>query len=169
MKTITEIKNILHAEVQELDSNLSLDQTSPVINPSLGDLSFVLAGYVYLCLQEIDQQWGNLKWVDDIIFTKVVRIEGVIRIWGVLIWGRKNTTAQWTEPICAEVHKLDLEGNIYEIAVLFADKETRPLPYSNFVQNRGVWGDNFYATGEWEFRDIDWIYNFTTRTHGEQE
>ena len=148
MKSKKEFKLML---VQELESHwqfIARNQNIDYYNLYLGDVSFLVAGLFEHVLRE-QKAWNTEKWLDDSLLTEcVLNIDNLI-LGGVMISGIEGTTVQWTEPFNLEIgieqDKLKQTDYLFK----YGDKNSLPITYSEFNNNRDHWRRS--VVNEWEY------------------
>ncbi|WP_326982724.1 hypothetical protein VUJ46_21630 [Chryseobacterium sp. MYb264] len=106
-------------------------------NESLGDTSFLLAGLLYSLTKE-DSNIDKTIWIDDSLITKVNRVDNIILIEGIMIWGKNNTTEQWVDPF---KFKMNFNSNFIDLIFLFKDSDLSEISYENFRDNRDYYSN----------------------------
>ena len=143
MKNINEIILMLVSELtSHLDKIKSIKEPLVYFNEILGDTSFLLAGLLESLLKKRFNEWDNRRWIDDSLVTKTIMVNNKLKIEGVMIWGMKNTTDQWTEPFIFEIELLNEEVNYREFVFLFGDLDKAEITYEEFRDNRSYWTVN---------------------------
>lgn len=125
--------------IDHLDKIKSINQKLVYYNEILGDTSFLLAGLLESILKKNFSRWDNEKWIDDSLITKIMAIDNNLKIDGVIIWGRKNTTEQWTEPFFFEIELLKEEVSFKKFTFLFSDLDNPEATYEEFRDHRDHW------------------------------
>ncbi|MBC9933118.1 hypothetical protein [Chitinophaga qingshengii] len=140
MKPTKELIGMLFQEIDEhLDSIVSDKQTLVYYNEIMGDTSFLLAGVLESLLKENTAEWDHAKWMDDSLLTHVEIENDLLRISGIMIWGRGGTTEQWVAPFSFETA---LPGNQHlprRFSFLFSDWDQPELSYGDFNKKRHYW------------------------------
>lgn len=140
MKPIKDILNMLVSEITKcLDKIKFIDESPIYYNEQLGDTSFLLAGLLESLLKEKDKEWKSEKWMDDSLITGIVLQNNAVKINGVIIWGRENTTEQWTDPFSFEIELLENKKSYKEFVFLFCDLDTPEIAYEEFKNDRNYW------------------------------
>ena len=98
MKSINEITSMLSSEIERhIDNIKSVNQNLVNYNEIIGDTSFLLAGLLESLLEQHFNDWDHQKWIDDSLITSVLMQKRQLTIKGIMIWGREDTTNQWTD------------------------------------------------------------------------
>jgi hypothetical protein len=118
-------------------------------NDILGDTSFLLAGLLDSLLKRDYNDWDKDKWIDDSLLTSSVIENNTLTLGGVMIWGRDNTTEQWTDPFSFRIELFEKEKSYRELTLLFSDWDTPEITYEQFRDNRDCWA---------AFTDRNWKY-----------
>jgi hypothetical protein len=159
VKSVDEIQELLIAELEIHKDKIVSTDNLDYYNNLLGDTSFLLAGLLNQQLKEQIYSWDHDKWIDDSLITKVEINQNKLLIWGIMIWGRNNTTAQWTDPFYFEIILEDLDADKeVKYIFLFGDSNSPEIPYEKFNNNRNLWDKDFYSTDEWDIQERDWKY-----------
>lgn len=116
-------------------------------NDLLGKVSYLLAGLLYSLLKKDD--WGANKWMDDSLLLKVNLEESKLFIYGIMIWGKEETTEQWTDPFCFLGIFDKSMKSFEEYSFLFSDTDTPEISYSEFRLNRHYWSQ---IDRKWKYR-----------------
>lgn len=142
MKTAKEILTMLVIELTSYIDKIRLStQTLVYYNEILGDTSFLLARLLELLLKKNFNEWDSRKWFDDCLITEVAIQNNTLKIDGIMIWGRNNTTEQWTEPFIFEIELL-IENSSYEdFTFFFGHLDYNEITYEEFVNNREYWAN----------------------------
>jgi len=140
MKTIEEILEMLvHELINHLYKIKSINSMSTYHNEVLGDTSVLLAGLLGLLLKKNYNEWDREKWMDDSLITKINMQNNKLKIEGIMIWGKVNTTEQWTDPFSFEIELLKDKGCFKEFNFLFCDLERPEITYEDFRDDRDHW------------------------------
>lgn len=140
MKSIKRILTMLVYElVKDLERIKSIDKELVYYNEILGDTSFLLAGLLELLLKKNFGEWDSSKWIDDSLITSVAMQNEKMNIEGIMIWGRENTTEQWTDPFSFEIELLMDEVSFKRFTFLFCDLNNHEISYEKFKVNRKYW------------------------------
>lgn len=143
MKTIKEIFIMLVDELtSHIDKIKSITRTPLYFNEILGDTSFLLAGLLGALLKKNFDEWDDRKWFDDCFITKVLLQNDKLKFYGVMIWGKNDTTEQWTEPFIFELELPNEEVNYRDFNFLFGDLDNSEITYEDFRDNRDYWANN---------------------------
>lgn len=163
MKSIEEIEEMLVDEINNkiglLNSNIELDN----YNELMGDVSFLLSGVLELKLKECFSDWLPEKWLDDSLLSRVIHNGKKISIWGIMIWGKEDTTEEWTDPFYFEMILNENSCDFLEYTFLFSEEFDTEVTYEEFNQNRNMWDRNFYLNETWNPSDRDWKYIINTK------
>jgi len=108
-------------------------------NEILGDTSFLLAVLLDSLLKNNYEDWDNSKWFDDCLISELTIQNDKVKLFGVMIWGKYDTTEQWTEPFAFEVDLLNQKNNNVTFKFLFSDLDNPEITYENFSKNRDYW------------------------------
>jgi hypothetical protein len=142
MKIAKEILTMLVSElISHIDKIRSSSQTLVYYNELLGDTSFLLARFLELLLKKNFNEWDIRKWFDDCLITKVAIQNNTLKIDGVMIWGRNNTTEQWTEPFIFEIELLIENSSLEDFTFFFGDLYYNEITYEEFVNDREYWAN----------------------------
>ena len=150
MKSIEEIQEMLISEFNcyfdIINSNIKLDYYNEV----LGDTSFLLAGLLSALLKK--NQYGNWthRWTDDTLLIDVKIYNKKLSIAGILIWGKMDTTEQWTDPFYFEAHLNLIDGSFKQYFFLLGDMEQPEVTYDYFNQHRDFWNNNL-SNRKWRY------------------
>lgn len=120
----------------------SIDKELVYYNESLGDTSFLLAGLLELLLKKNFGEWDSRKWIDDSLITSISTQNEKMNIEGIMIWGRENTTEQWTDPFSFEIELFMDEVNLKRFTFLFCDLDIHEISYEEFKINREYWDNS---------------------------
>lgn len=149
MKSTKEILGMLvHELINHLDKIKSINPTSVYYNETLGDTSFLLAGLLESLLKENFSEWDKRKWIDDSFITNVIIQSHKLIIEGVMIWGKMDTTEQWTEPFSFEIELLKDKTSFKEFTFVFGDLNNSEITYEEFRNNRDYW---FASNRNWKY------------------
>jgi len=163
MKSLEEIQEMLIYELCNSLKNLNTGIESNYYNEVMGDTSFLLAGYLEKQLRKDFQDWNKKRWIDDSLLTKVKLIENKLSIWGVMIWGVKNSTEQWTEPFYFNVFLNGSQTDFIKSILLFGDENCSEIAYEEFNQSRSFWDVGYYSNDSWHPFERDWKYIINSR------
>jgi hypothetical protein len=149
MKSINEITSMLSSEIEgHIDNIKSGNQNLVNYNEILGDTSFLLAGLLESLLEQYFNNWDQQKWIDDSLITSVLMQKRQLTIKGIMIWGREDTTNQWTDLFSFEVElpndKIGLEKFIFR----YCDVEIYEVPYEQFRKNRDCFNG---SCNKWQY------------------
>jgi len=140
MKSAKEILVMLVRElIDHLDKVKNLKGDFEYYNDMLGDTSFILAALLESILKSNIGEWDNRKWIDDSLITEFVMRGKSLKIDGIMIWGRENTTEQWTEPFIFEIELLKEELRYKNFLFLLGDLDKPEITYEEFKDNRDYW------------------------------
>lgn len=142
MKSIVEIENMLIVELKECLHSISENVSLDYYNELLGDSSFLLAGLLESQLKKKFVDWNDKKWIDDSLLTKVKINKTKLSIWGIMIWGKEDTTEQWTEPFYFEITFSRNFEKFEQYSFLFGDLNEPAITYEEFSDNRDYWAKN---------------------------
>lgn len=146
MKSIEEIEAILGNEIRKsLNQIRNRNAESSYYNDILGYTASTLAALLYVHLKEGQKNWESNKWVDDILI-RWVESNGDLKLRGIIIWGKRDTTEQWTEPIYFETSLDGDKVSMKKYVILFGDKNRSEITYEDFHANQDYWDQ---AINEW--------------------
>lgn len=149
MLPIKEIITKLNYEIDEhIEQIKSADKTLIYFNKILGNTSFLLAGLLESLLKVKFNDWDNNSWIDDSLITNIEIKKNNMIIDGVMIWGRDNTTEQWTDPFSFDIELQNNRINFNKFTIRFCDLEKHGISYEKFKNNRKYW----------DSIDINWKY-----------
>ncbi len=157
MKSLEEIQGSLIEEIKSSIVNIPINSKLDYYNELLGDVSFLLAGYLHVQLKQNYKDWDSSKWIDDSLITKVNIDSGQYSFWGVMIWGVENTTEQWTDPFYFTVLFED-KDYIPKCTLLFGDSNCAEITYEEFNSDRNYWDEDYYSSPDWHPYERDWKY-----------
>jgi hypothetical protein len=163
MKSLEEIQEMLLAELCNSLDKIRINSNLEYYNEILGDSSFLLARFLELQLQLNSVNWDSKKWIDDSLLTNVVLENDVLFIVGVIIFGKQNTTAQWTEPFCFELKFNQDFTDFIQLAFFYSDIETVALSYVEFNRNRKFWNKEYFINNKWNPLIRNWKYIITCK------
>ena len=158
MKSIKEIETLLKSELNQHLDKIKSNSILDCFNDKLEDTSFILAGLLNMLLKNNNPNWKE-KWIDDSLITKVKFDNDKISIWGIMIWGKDDTTEQWTEPFYFET----FSSNFKQYFFLFGDLDCPEIRYEEFNQNRNFWDLCFYSNDQWIPFERKWKYQITSK------
>jgi hypothetical protein len=148
MKAVKELLIMLVCElVKHLNDVKSVNKKVVYYNEILGDTSFLLAGILQSLLNGF-KDWDKRKWFDDSLLTSILIQNEKLTIKGIMIWGKKNTTEQWTEPFSFEIVICENKSSFKEYTFLFSDLDKPEITYEEFRENRNYWDQD----------EINWKY-----------
>lgn len=140
MKSMKEILTMLiHELVSHFDKVKSINQNLDYYNDILGDTSFLLSNLLESLLRNNFKDWNNRKWMDDSIITSITVQNNKLAIGGIMIWGKKGTTEQWTDPFFFEIDLLRDKTGFKKFTFLFCDMYNHEITYEQFKANRNYW------------------------------
>ena len=140
MKSIEEIQEMVETEITKyLNKDICPQQNENYLNSMLGDTSFLLAGLLDSLLKREASDWDHSKWIDDCLINEVDKSNNKIGISGIMIWGKLNTTEQWTDPFYFELRLPRDEANSKRHTFLFSDLKHEEITYRSFRENRNYW------------------------------
>ncbi|MFC4874286.1 hypothetical protein [Negadavirga shengliensis] len=140
MKSTRKILTMLVRELNNyLDNIKSINIVSGYYNEILGDTSFLLAGLLESLLKKNNIEWDKKKWIDDSLITNIICQNDKVIIEGVMIWGKMNTTEQWTDPFFFEIELLKDEIGFKKFTFLFCDLKHTEITYEEFRDNGDYW------------------------------
>lgn len=139
MKSAEEIAAILNDEIIEhLDEIKTINKNLVYYNDRLGHTSFLLAGLLQSILEKTITEWDKTRWIDDSLISNVDFNNNKLTLTGTMIWGKKNTTEQWTDPFSFETHLLN-HAKIKDFTFLFSYLDKHEITYEQFKANRNYW------------------------------
>lgn len=166
MKSVSEIQNLLALRLSIHINTVDLNADKEYYNSVFPDTSHLVAGLLYQLLNEEFPDWQKSgRWVDDSLLTKVKIDNQCIFIWGAIIWGKLNTTEQWTSPFYCELAFNKAFDNFDSYAFFFGDLDDPELIYEEFVSNRGHWDKNYYSNTKWDPSERKWEYVIARRAN----
>jgi hypothetical protein len=158
--------------LSEITTSIKKEKDKLVVgyfNERMGDTSFHLGAVLEQILKNNFNNWEHDRWIDDSLLTKVKSDANKISIWGIIIWGRLNTTEQWTDPFYFEVILNSDWSDFIEFTFLYEEDDISEITYDEFRKNRNMWDIAFYSDKNWNPSERDWKYIFNqknTRLHG---
>lgn len=158
MKSVEEIQEILIEEIKLNRENIIDSSEMDYYNETLGDVSFLLAGYLHAQLKKNYEGWDASRWIDDSLITKIDLKANKISIWGVMIWGIQNDTKQWTEPFYFNIALNENNDEFVKSTILFSDSDCSEITYEEFNNNRNYWDRNYYSNEDWHPFEREWKY-----------
>lgn len=143
MKSPKEIMRMLVPELFRHLDRIDLNSRRPVYyNDILGDTSFLFAGLLEGLLKKNLIEWDRAKWIDDSIITNLLVKDTEVKIDGVVIFGERNTTEQWTEPFSFWVD-LDRQRDTFrDFIISFGDLDSPAITYERFKAHPNHWASN---------------------------
>lgn len=108
-------------------------------NEQSGLTSVLLAKLLEAFLKKEASDWDKQSWIDDSIITVIEKKEKYIVLEGVMIWGKLNTTEQWTSPFSATFIFSDSNQTFKNYTFLFCDKSILKISYEKFNSHRDFW------------------------------
>lgn len=156
MKTLEALQTALIHELKHFCININAINED-YYNEYLGDTSILMTSILEEKLLDTDN-WEIGKWLDDCLLTKAKCQENKIFIWGVIIWGRLDTTKQWTDPLYFEIQLNDKWDDFIEMTFLLGEVDSPEIAYEEFNENRGMWDRNFYSNKNWNPVERNWNY-----------
>lgn len=140
MKSIEEIQTILVFDLLEYSNSIkSIKPKGDYYNESLGSVSFLLAGLLGSLFKKNVTDWDSNKWIDDSLLKNVKAENNILSIAGVMIWGKENTTKQWTDPFHFEIELMEKQKDFKKLTFLFCDSDKPAISYEDFKFNRYHW------------------------------
>jgi len=140
------LKKNLRLLCLELSRNLvalkSVNGEMQYYNENLGDTSFLLAGLLNTLLKKNSSKWDNDTWIDDSLITNKLIENNKLKIFGVMIFGKLDTTDQWTYPFYFETVVLNNKMRLNTYVFLFGDSEKKEIPYELFKKDQKYWMGN---------------------------
>src|SRR5262245_27791496 len=133
MKSIQEIQAMVESSImKDLNKDEPIEMVGGYYNAAL-DASYLLAGLLELLLKERVADWdSNTRWIDDSLIEEVDKRENKFGISGVMIWGRNDTSEQWTDPFYFEMRWLGNDDNRNRLTFLFCDLDSEEMSYGTF-------------------------------------
>lgn len=136
MKSLTELEHLLYLEITHHIEKVKLSERVDY-NNLMGDTSILLTLILEKYLLK-GEDWDRNKWLDDCLITDVkISNNFKVSIWGIVIFGKNDTTEQWTSPLYFEVD-FPYDKNF---KFLLGDKEQSDITYEEFQNNREFWLD----------------------------
>lgn len=140
MKSTNEILSMLAGEIlNRHDAIIAINKETYYYNEILGDVSFLLGGLLESLLKKNFSHWNKEKWIDDCLISNVVTQDNKLKIEGIMIWGIKKTTEQWTDPFSFEIESLKSETNFKAYIFSFCDLDKPEITYEVFRNRRDYW------------------------------
>jgi hypothetical protein len=140
LKSKKEILEILVPELISGVDKLSSIGTKPdYYNELFGSTSFLLAGLLESLLKEQVDDWEETKWIDDSLLSGAYFENSTFTLDGVMIWGREDTTEQWTDPFCFKIELLIDKVGYKKYVFLFGQLGAHEVTYEEFRDNRSYW------------------------------
>lgn len=163
MKSLKELKEMLFDEFDKHLFKADLSKNLGYYNEVCGDASFIIAAILDKKLEERGEYWNTeTDWVDDCLLTRINLEEQKLSIWGIMIWGKSNTTKQWTDSFYFELDWIN--GSSFrdgQMKFLFGDKNEESLIYSDFANDRGFWDRDFYKDDTWNIEEREWKHSIS--------
>jgi len=135
MKTIETLLEMLVCELETHSNEIISSESVRYYNDALGDTSFLLAGLLQQCLEQVNES-DKSKWFDDSLLTGFQRDSEKLAIDGVMIWAR-DANAQWTDAFRFEIGLR--EGEFGEFRFYFADLNRPSISYERFRDKPYYW------------------------------
>ena len=107
-------------------------------NEYLGDTSIFLSSLFELEMKRNVIEWDK-RWIDDCLIKIVNNQPDIISLNGEMIWGKENTTKQWTDPFYFELQKNHTDWNQNKIILKSGDLNRTSLIYEKYSINRDYW------------------------------
>ena len=149
MKSLEEIQTMLVNELwNSLDNLKALNSKPDYYNTTLGDTSYLLAGMLGKHMA-MNKDWPANQWFDDCLLTDVKQVSNRLSIWGITIWGRDNTTEQWTDPLLFKVELGNTKPGFNRYTLMFGDSNKPEITYEEFIMNRSYWEEG--KARDWKF------------------
>lgn len=151
MKQTQELLSLL---VEELNKNLekikSIKKSREKVssyNELLGKTSYILAGLLEAMLKEFEPEWDSERWIDDSLIYEILIEKKVLKICGTIIWGKLNTTEQWTDSFVYEILLDRIEGFKY-FTYFFIDEKNPGILYEKYQNSAYL---NSFSTINWKY------------------
>ena len=158
MKTVGELLKMLILELIEFEYKIAEISEVTYYNEYLGDSSIILSSILGEHLLG-RKDWDVEKWLDDCLLTKVkFNDNGCYNIWGIMIWGKENTTQQWVDPFFFNIQLAEKKSNFSEYTFLFSEEGRKEITYEEFSGNRSLLDENFYLTEDWNPSERNWKF-----------
>lgn len=148
------VQELLSSKLNKLDFKLQY------YNQYLGDTSILLTSLLEEHLLE-DSNWTFDKWIDDCLITKLEKQENEWRVWGIVIWGRENTSQEWVDPFYFHLKIENITFKCEEYCFLFGESHENEITYEMFNENRNQFDVSFYSNDDWDRSERDWKYIIT--------
>lgn len=149
MKSIKEIITMLATEIAEHSDNIKSMNIKPIYyNEILGDTSFLLASLLESLLVRNFNDWDKKNWIDDSLITHAQIQDSKLSLEGIIIWGKENTTEQWTNPFALEMEFLKDKMSLKRFTFWFCDLDNHEIPYEEFNKLRDYWNN---GTKNWKY------------------
>ncbi|ROI02150.1 MULTISPECIES: hypothetical protein [unclassified Chryseobacterium] len=150
MKSVEELQSLLLLEIIQSISHIKSIPITNYYNEIMGDTSILLTSLLEEHLLECSD-WDSNKWLDDSLLTDIKLLSNnKFSIKGIIIWGRNNTSEEWTEPFSFEI-KISDELKHYDF--LFGDANKPEISYDEYKVNRNYWSHKI----------IHWKYKFKAK------
>lgn len=157
MKSLAELQDLLLDEIQNNLNKEVVSENHDYYNEYTGYISVLLASILEKRLLK-DTDWNSNRWIDDSLLTKLKLSNGKLSVWGIMIWGIKNSNKQWTDPFYFEI-KFKIENEKFNhYTFLFGDLDNHEISYEDFANNRNYWDMDYYKTDDWNPSDRNWKY-----------
>ncbi|KAB2916179.1 MAG: hypothetical protein F9K23_08695 [Bacteroidetes bacterium] len=140
MRTIDTLTEMLFENlINSITSIKSATLHQNYYNDLVGNTSVILSAILAQYLRSKYVEWKKEKWIDDSLITGVEFKNEIFYINGVVIWGRMDTTEQWTDPFYFEATLNTVKKTFQKFKLLFGDKEIPSLTYEVFKYQRDYW------------------------------
>ena len=157
MKSLGELEQMLVTELVESKDKISKISNITYYNEYLGDGSILLSSILAEHLLG-GGNWAIEKWFDDSILTKMRVSENKYAIWGIMIWGRENSSQQWVDPFYFEIQLTENSSEFSEYTFLFSEEGHQEITYDEFNKNRNIFDRSFYKNKDWNPSERNWKY-----------
>jgi hypothetical protein len=135
-------KMLVDELVDHVDNFVTVKRDNLYYNEILGNTSFLLAGLLGSILNSKNDQWVSNKWFDDSLITRISYNNGTFRIYGIMIWGKKDTTEQWTEPFGFVLKIYNIESYAGSFDLYFGNLDRNEISYELYKMDQSHWSDN---------------------------
>ena len=147
------LKLLIEELLSNMDSGSWRNKKGEFYNEFLGDSSAILAGVLNALLGDETISWdSDAKWLDDCLITRLfLEDDDVLRLRGVVIWGKRNTTEQWVDSFAFEVQPLHTNVGKRRFRFWFCDKSDTKRTYEEFKQRSPY---TFSNIPEWKYKFV---------------
>tara|TARA_B110000003_G_C16403654_1_gene439329 strand:- start:149 stop:628 length:480 start_codon:yes stop_codon:yes gene_type:complete len=155
MKSNEELFKLLYIELDK-----SLNELDCVMNfdKELRDVAIYLSGIIENSIGSVEE-WGDLDWIDDCLLNKVRLSGDHLSFWGIVIWGKSNTTNQWVDPFHCRVLLDFRKKTCRNFHLKFKSKILKEISYEEFSVNRKYWDSFLNSSKDFQNLESDWKIN----------